>query len=185
MLTATSTSCFKSAMFSNNRFSPHNELKHKLAQTPTDTHHCPNTQIDCSLTQNSFTGGMGSSSPDMLWSQIFTVSITLSETRSTPKNCKSQLDILCALLVYANHCDCWSNETFHVISYTSCCSAEGKEDGRLWGWKKGREGGGKGRKQQATRRITASEELICYPPQNIRISFFFLHFEFKWWQGKN
>ncbi len=149
MLTATSTSCFKSVMFSNNRSSPHNEFKHKLAQTPTDTHHYPNTQTLCSLTRNSFTGGMGTSSPDLLWSQIFTVSVTLSETCSTPKNSKSQLDILWALLLYTNHNECWSSERFHVMSNnltTSCCSAEGKEDGRLWVWKKRREGGGEGRK---------------------------------------
>lgn len=129
------------------------------------THRLPQTHIiaqtHCSLTYNSLGGGMGSSSPDFLWFQIFTVSVTFSETRSPSKNSKSQPDILCARLFYANRSECWSSETFHVMSYnltTSCCSAEGREDGRLWGWRKGREGGEKGGNSKCrARRITASE----------------------------
>lgn len=114
----------------------------------THSHRLPQTHITIqthgSLARNSYKGGMGSSSPDLLRFQIFTVSVSLSETHSPPENSKSQLDILCALLFYANRSECWSSETFHVMSYnltTSCCSAQGKEDGILWGWKKGREGG--------------------------------------------
>lgn len=90
-------------------------------------------QTHCSHTNYSFRGGMRSFSPDLLWFQIFTVSVTLSETHSPPKNSESQLDILCALLFYANHSECWSSETSHVMLYTLttlCCSA---------GWKRGRE----------------------------------------------
>lgn len=147
-------------MFSNNWFCPHNEFKSHSQRLP-QTHII--TQTHCSLTYNRLRGVTGSSSPDLLWFQIFTVSVTLSETHSPSKNSKSQRDILCALLFYANRSECWSSETFRVMSYnltTSCCSAEGKEDGRLWGWKKGREGGEKGGHSKcSTRRITASERI--------------------------
>lgn len=63
-----------------------------------------------------------------------------SALREITEGSKSQLGILCALLLYTNRDDRRSSETFHVMPYNYLVPLYW-EDGRLWGGRKGSEGG--------------------------------------------